>query len=119
MNPTEMQAMLERAQEMQQRVAELQAELGRRSFEASAGGGMVTAVVSGALRVVEIRIEPVLIEHKDREMIQDLSAAAVNAALTKAQETVSQEMARMQNSMLAGLPNIPGMPDLSGSGLGR
>jgi len=113
-NPNEMQEMLKKAQEMQSKMGELQAELGRRRFEASAGGGMVTAIVSGALRVVSIEVEPVMIEHKDRDMIQDLTAAAVNAALTKAQDAVSQEMTRFQSSMLAGLPNLPGMPGLTG-----
>lgn len=116
MNPNEMQEMLQRAQEMQSKMGELQAELARREYEASAGGGMVTAVVSGAFRVLSIEIEPVMIEHKDRDMIQDLTAAAVNAALTKAQESVSREMSRFQSSMLAGLPNLPGMPGMPGSG---
>lgn len=115
MNPNDMTEMLQRAQEMQSKMGELQAELGRRRYEASAGGGMVTATVSGALRVLSIDIEPVMIEHKDREMIQDLTAAAVNAALSKAQEAAAQEMARFQSTMLAGLPNLPGMPGAPGS----
>lgn len=110
MDPNEMKQALERAQEMQAKLGELQAELARRRYEASAGGGMVTAIVSGAFRVLSIEIESVMIEHKDRDMIQDLTAAAVNAALTKAQESVAQEMARFQSGMLAGLPNLPGMP---------
>lgn len=110
MNPNEMQEMMQRAQEMQSKMASLQAELAARRFEASAGGGMVKAVVSGALRVLEIEIEPALITDNDRAMIQDLSAAAVNAALTKAQEAVAAEMTRMQSSMLAGIPGMPGSP---------
>jgi len=108
LNPNEMQEMLQRAQQMQSKVAEVQAELAARRFEASAGGGMVNAAVSGALRVLSIEIEPSLIKDDDRAMIQDLTAAAVNAALTKAQEAVAQEMARVQSSMLAGIPGMPG-----------
>ena len=108
MNPKEMQEMMQRAQEMQGKMGALQAELSARRFEASAGGGMVNAAVSGGLRVLSVEIEPALIRGDDRAMIQDLVAAAVNAALSKAQEAVAQEMARMQQSMLAGLPGMPG-----------
>jgi DNA-binding YbaB/EbfC family protein len=107
-NPNEMQEMMQRAQEMQSKMGELQSEIALRRFEASSGGGMVNVVVSGALRVLSVEIEPSLIKGDDRTMIQDLVAAAINAALAKAQETVAQEMARMQQSMLAGLPGMPG-----------
>ena len=111
-----MKEAFQRAQEMQSKLAELQAELARRRYEASAGGGMVTAAVSGAFRVLSIEVEPVLIEHKDRDMIQDLTAAAVNAAMTKAQEAVAAEMQRFQSGMLGGLANLPGMPGMPGGG---
>ena len=101
-----MQQMMQKAQEMQSKMGELQAELAARRFEASAGGGMVSAAVSGGLRVLSVEIEPGLIADNDRGMIQDLTAAAVNAALTKAQEAVAAEMAKMQNSMLSGLPGM-------------
>jgi len=101
-----MQQMMQKAQEMQSKMGELQAELAVRRFEASAGGGMVSAAVSGGLRVLSVEIEPGLIADNDRGMIQDLTAAAVNAALTKAQEAVAAEMAKMQNSMLSGLPGM-------------
>jgi len=101
-----MQQMMQKAQEMQSKMGESQAELAVRRFEASAGGGMVSAAVSGGLRVLSVEIEPGLIADNDRGMIQDLTAAAVNAALTKAQEAVAAEMAKMQNSMLSGLPGM-------------
>ena len=108
MNANEMQEMMQRAQQMQSKMGELQNELTARRFEASAGGGMVSATVSGGLRVLSIEIEPSLFQGDDRTMIQDLVAAAVNAALSKAQDSVAQEMGRMQQSMLAGLPGMPG-----------
>lgn len=103
MNPNDMQDMMKRAQEMQTRVADLQNELATRTFEASSGGGMVQASVSGALRVVSIQIEPSLVNGGDQGMLQDLVAAAVNAALTKAQESVQRELATLQQTMLTGL----------------
>jgi len=85
---------MEKAKQIQSRLAELQRELAVRRFEAEAGGGMVKAVVTGALRVLEVRIEQALLESGDREMIQDLTAAAVNAALGAAQATVQRELQR-------------------------
>lgn len=99
--------MLEQAQRMQERMAAMQEELALRRYEASSGGGMASAVVTGQLRVLELRIEPALIKDGDTDMIQDLAAAAVNAALEKAQQGVQQELAQLQQSM--GLPNVPGM----------
>ena len=98
-----MQEMMERAQQMQSRMGDLQRELAARHFAASSGGGMVEATVSGGLRVISIKVEPSLIAGDDQAMLQDLIAAAVNAALTKAQESVGQELARVQQSMLTGL----------------
>jgi DNA-binding YbaB/EbfC family protein len=82
---------------------ELQEELAARRYEASSGGGMVNAAVSGALRVLSIEIEPTLFEGGDKGMIQDLTAAAVNAALAKAQEGAQAELGRLQQSMMSGL----------------
>jgi DNA-binding YbaB/EbfC family protein len=104
--PEDIQKMMEQAQQMQSRVSQLQSELAARSFEASSGGGMVTARVSGALRVLDIQIEPALMQDGDREMLQDLCAAAVNAAFTKAQEYVQQQMQQLS----FGGPGGPGFP---------
>lgn len=92
--PPDLQELLARAQEMQGKLGELQRELATRRVEASSGGGMVTACVSGELRVVALRIEPAVFEGGDRAMAEDLIAAAVNAALQKAQEMVQTEMQR-------------------------
>ena len=94
-----MNEMLKQAQRVQQKMADLQRELHRR-YEATSGGGMATAVVSGQLRVLELRVEPSLIEGGDREMIQDLAASAVNAALEKAQAGVQQELQQLQGAMM-------------------
>jgi len=103
MSEPDLGALLARAQEMQSRLAQLQRELARRSVEASAGGGMVVAVASGELRILEVRIEPQLLESGDRSMLQDLVAAAVNAALAAAQKMVQEEMQQAAGGPLAGL----------------
>lgn len=92
MSQPDMSELLKRAQEMQERMAELQRDLARRTTEGSAGGGMVTAVATGELRILEIRIEPELISSGDQAMLQDLIAAAANAALANAQRMVQEEM---------------------------
>jgi len=97
-----------KAQEAQAKLAELQQKLAARRIEGSAGGGMVRAEVSGALRVLSIAIEPSLVASGDRQMLQDLVAAAVNAALANAQRLVSEEMQKAS----AGL----GLPLASGAG---
>lgn len=105
MSQPDLSQLLERAKEMQAKLGELQQELARRRVEGSAGGGMVTAVVTGALRVLEVRIEPSLVQEGDRRMLEDLCAAAVNAALENAQRMVQEEMQRAS----AGLPfPLPG-----------
>jgi DNA-binding YbaB/EbfC family protein len=99
--------LLQRAQEMQTKVAALQRELAVRRVEGSAGGGMVTAVATGELRIVEIRIEPSLFDGGDRSMVEDLCAAAVNAALTSAQRMVQEELQKVAGGLpMAGL--VPG-----------
>jgi len=95
------------AQQLQERIASVQEELGSRTVEASAGGGMVTAMVSGKLELVQIRIEPSLLEAPDVEMLQDLVVAAVNEAIRAAQKMMADEM----NKLTGGLGiKLPGMP---------
>jgi DNA-binding YbaB/EbfC family protein len=103
MTTPDLSELMEKAKQMQSRLAEMQRELAVRRFEGASGGGMVTAVVTGALRVLEVHIEDSLLESGDREMIQDLTAAAVNAALTTAQATVQQELQRASAGLA--LPN--------------
>jgi len=97
--------------------ARLQSELARERIEAETGGGAVRAVVSGAMRVVSIEVNPALIaslvnaeNEEDRHLAEELIAGAVNAALNKAKMHVSEEMSRKAQEM--GLPLPPGA-DLS------
>lgn len=106
-----MGALVSQAQKMQAQMAALQEQLATRRFEGSAGGGMVTAVVNGQLRVLEVRLEPALFEGRDKGMIEDLTAAAVNAALANAQSAVQREVQALQRQMA-----IPLTPSEPGSG---
>lgn len=114
MSTPDLAALLRRAQEMQERMAALQRDLARRSVQGSAGAGLVTATVSGELRVLQVEIDPQLLAGGDRSMLQDLVAAALNAAIASAQRMVQEEMQRAAG----GLPLQPGAtpgPDSSSS----
>jgi DNA-binding YbaB/EbfC family protein len=99
MSEPDLGKLMSMAKDMQDQMATMQEELQERRVEGGAGGGMVTAVVRGDLRLAELRIEPSLIEGGDRELIQDLVTAAVNAALTNAQSMVQQEMQKASGPM--------------------
>jgi DNA-binding YbaB/EbfC family protein len=100
--------LVRKAQEVQSRMAQVQQDLARRSVEGSAGGGMVTAVATGELRIREVRIEPALLASEDRAMLQDLVAAAVNAALAAAQKMVQEELQRVAGQATLNLRIQPG-----------
>ena len=104
MSEADLGQLVAKAREMQSRLAELQRELAQRRVEGSAGGDMVTAVATGELRILELRIEPSLLESGDREMIQDLTTAAVNAALNNAQKMIQEELQRVTGGMAVPTP---------------
>ena len=97
-------SLLAQAREVQKRIADVQRELARRTAEASAGAGLVTAVASGDLRIREVRIDPELLARGDAQMIQDLVVSAVNAALEAARRLAEEELQRVAG----GLPPGPG-----------
>jgi DNA-binding YbaB/EbfC family protein len=99
--------LLKQAQQFQARMARLQEELGEKTVEASAGGGMVTVVVNGRQEVISIRIDPEVIHPDEAEMLQDLILAAVNDALSRAKSMVNEEMGKLTQGL--NLPNIPGL----------
>ncbi|MDE0911026.1 MAG: YbaB/EbfC family nucleoid-associated protein [bacterium] len=113
MNPLDLKNMFKQAQEMQGKMGELQAELATKRFEASSGGGMVTAVATGDLKIVDIRIEESVFGQGDRSLIEDLIAAAVNAALATAQQHVQSHMQQQIQGL--GIPGLGGPPQDGGS----
>jgi hypothetical protein len=96
--------MMKQAQQLQSKMLKLQEELAEKTVETSSGGGMVKVVASGKQQLISIQIEQEVVDPDDVEMLQDLILAAVNDALTKAQEMVSGEM----NKLTGGL-NMPGL----------
>ena len=96
--------MMRQAQQLQQRMAKLEQELESETVEASAGGGMVTVVVTGKLAVQSVTIDPEVVSPEDVDMLEDLVLAAVNEGLSKAQQLAAQKM-----SVITGGLNIPGL----------
>ena len=90
--PPNLQKMLEQAQEMMAAQQEAQEALKSERVEASAGGGMVKVVATGDLRVESIHLEPDAVDPEDVEMLQDLVLAAVNQALSQAEEIAAKKL---------------------------
>ncbi len=95
---------MKQAQELQERLAQIQEQAAAQTVEASAGGGMVTAVVSGRLEVLSLRIDPEVLKSGDIEMLQDLVMAAINQAIRNAQAMVAEEMKKVTGGL-----KIPGL----------
>ncbi len=95
---------MKQAQQMQKKMAQVQEELEQKQVEATSGGGMVTAVVTGKQQIVSLQIDPAAVDPEDVEMLQDLVVAAINEAVRKSQEMVQEEMGKVTGGL-----NIPGL----------
>ena len=100
---------MKQAQQMQQRMAQVQEELGKREITAAVAGGQVSVTMTGKHEVVRIEIRPDAVDPADVEFLQDLVAAAVNEAVRQVDEMVQKEM-----SSLTGGLNLPGLPGMGG-----
>ncbi len=96
--------LMKKAQQMKANLDKVQAELAEKEVEASAGGGMVTATVTGNQEIISLKIAPEAVDPDDVEMLEDLVRAAVNEAIKKSREMMSEEMAKITG----GLP----LPDI-------
>ena len=100
----DMKQMMRQAQKMQKERNKAQEEIATMSFEATAGGGMVTAVASGDMAITSLTIDPDAVDPEDVEMLQDMVVAAVNEALRGVSELSNQRMSAVTGGM-----NIPGL----------
>jgi DNA-binding YbaB/EbfC family protein len=92
------------AQQMQHEMLRVQGELESTKVDGSAGGGVVSAIVTGKQEVVSITIDPSAVDPDDVEMLQDLVVAAVNDALRASRELAGQKMAGVTGGL-----RLPGM----------
>ncbi len=97
--------MMRQAQQMQEK---LQAELEEMRVTASVGGGMVTATVNGAKALLELKIEPAVVDPDDVEMLQDLVVSAVGEAVRRADEQAQQKIGGMIPGGLGALGGLLG-----------
>jgi DNA-binding YbaB/EbfC family protein len=95
---------MKQAQAMQEQLAKIQEEAAQKTVEGTAGGGMVTVTVNGAMQVVGTKIDPEVLKSGDVDMLQDLIVAAAGEAQRKARELMADQM----KSVTGGL-RIPGL----------
>ena len=101
-----MQQLMKQAQKMQRDLAAAQAELAETQVEGSAGGGLVTATVTGSGQLLSIAIDPKVVDPEDIETLQDLVVAAVHAATSTAGELAAEKMGPLTGGMGGGLGGL-------------
>lgn len=99
-----MNNLLKQAQKFQKQMEDLQKELEEKTFEGKAGGGAVVAVANGKKQIIDMKIDPEVVDPDDVEMLQDLILTACNAALKVAEAETANQMGKLTGGM-----NIPGL----------
>ncbi|WP_034089559.1 YbaB/EbfC family nucleoid-associated protein [Streptacidiphilus albus] len=104
----DMQALLQQAQQMQQQLAQAQEQLAAATVQGTAGGGLVTATVSGAGELKALVIDPKAVDPEDTETLADLVLAAVRDATSAAQRLAAERLGPLAQGLGGG--GIPGLP---------
>ncbi len=92
-------SMMKQAQKMQQEMLKMQQELEAKEYTASAGGGAVTAVISGKRELLQLRIDPEAVDPDDVEMLQDMIVAAVNEALRASEKAQNDSYSKLTGGL--------------------
>lgn len=95
---------MQQAQRMQSKISEIQEEIGNEEFEASTGGGVVTATVNGNKEIIDVDIDPEVLDPDDVDMLEEMVVGAMNQALQKAADKMNEEIEQVTGGM-----DIPGM----------
>lgn len=104
--PGNMNNLMKQAQRMQRQMEEKTAELENQTYEATAGGGVVTVTVSGKREILSIKMDPEVVDPEDIEMLEDLIVSATNEAMRKVDEASNAAMA----GITGGLGGMNGLP---------
>ena len=96
------QSMIKQAQLLQKKLLEAQENLETLTVEATAGGGMVKAIVNGKMKLTSLAIDPEIIDPNELEILEEIVTAAINEALQKAQDLAQEKMNAITGQM--GLP---------------
>ena len=99
-----MNSIVRQAQKMQAQIAKVQDEIGKKKVEASTGGGVVTAVVNGKQELLDIRIDPEVLNPEDVELLQEMIVGAVNQAMKTAADMMDTEVEKITGGL-----SIPGL----------
>ena len=94
--------MMKQAQKMQQEMMKMQQEMETKEYEATAGGGVITAVCNGSRQLLRVAIDPKAVDPDDVEMLQDMVVAAVNEAMRKAEADQAASMSRLTGGLNLG-----------------
>ncbi|MGC9324735.1 MAG: YbaB/EbfC family nucleoid-associated protein [Desulfomonilia bacterium] len=87
--------LIKQAQKVQERIKEIQEQLSHKTVSAESGGGMVRVTMNGRQEITEIKIDPLCVDSRDIPMLEDLVLTAVNQAVRKSRELVSEEMKQL------------------------
>lgn len=98
------QEMMRKARQMQAKLEQIKEEAGNKTVEGSAGGQMVVVTANGRSEIVDVKIDPEVIDKDEVEMLQDLVLAAANQALERSRELMNEEMGKLTGGM-----NLPGL----------
>ena len=99
--------MMKQAQKFQKQMLEMQEELEKMTVEGSSGGGMVKVTANGRQEILDIKIDPEVVDPEDIELLEDLVLAAVTNALDNAKGMMEEEMGKLLPGGLGDI-NIPG-----------
>ena len=94
--------MVKQAQKMQADLLKMQTEMEEKTYSASSGGGVVTAVVNGKHELLELTIDPDAVDPEDVEMLSDVIIAAVNEAMRKAGDDMNESMSKLTGGLNLG-----------------
>ena len=100
--------MLAQVQQMQAEMAQAQEALADETVTVTAGGGAITIEITGHQRLNSIQIEPDLIDPEEREMLQDMLVAAVNAAIEQSQTMAAEKMEGITGGLGGGMGDLLG-----------
>ena len=100
----DMKFLMKQAQVMQKKMEEVKEELTQKEIRVSSGGGIIEIIINGQQELKEIKIEPDVIDAKEKEMLEDLILVAVNESIRQSKELAAQELAKLTGGI-----NVPGL----------
>jgi nucleoid-associated protein EbfC len=95
----DLKEMIKQAQQLQERIKEIQDQLARQTVTAESGGGMVSVTVNGKQEIISIKLDPICVDPRDIPMLEDLILTAVNQGIRRAKELAAEEMKQITGGL--------------------